>query len=478
MPAEKAGRSQAMSQMPPERDDADAWLPEVQPESYGISSDLVRAIAELLEQGDEAEVRERVAELHEADLADLLETLDREQRSQLLKALGTDFGLEVLTYMDDSVREEIVEELEPKQIASSLSDLDSDDAVDIIEDLDEEAQQRVLEALPRAERLVLEESLSFPEDSAGRIMQRELLAVPSSWTVGETIDYMRAAKDLPDDFYDIYIVDPKHQPIGFVPLSRAMRTRRPVKLTDIMTDDMRSVPIQMDQEEVAYLFRQYGLVSAPVVDAAGRLVGVVTVDDVVHIIDEEAEEDLLKLAGVQETDLYSAVLDTTKSRFTWLLINLFTAVAASVVIGLFESALQQIVALAILMPIVASMGGNAGTQTLTVAVRAIAMRDLSAGNALRFVGKELLVGVANGLLFAVVAGLLAWYWFAMPMIGVIIGAAMIINLVVAALSGALVPLGLEKIGVDPAVASSVVLTTVTDVIGFFAFLGLATVFLL
>jgi magnesium transporter len=251
-----------------------------------------------------------------------------------------------------------------------------------------------------------------------------------------------------------------------------------VKLTEIMNEGMKTVPITMDQEEVAYLFRQYGLVSAPVVDDAGRLVGVVTVDDVVHIIDEEAEEDLLKLAGVQETDLYSAVLDTTKARFTWLLINLFTAVAASVVIGFFEGTLQQIVALAVLMPIVASMGGNAGTQTLTVAVRAIAMRDLSAGNALRFVGKELLVGLANGIMFAVVAGAVAWFWFETPMIGVIIGAAMLINLVAAALSGALVPLGLEKVGVDPAVASSVVLTTVTDVIGFLAFLGLATLFLL
>ncbi|MPZ11744.1 MAG: magnesium transporter [Kiloniellaceae bacterium] len=467
-----------MSQTPPERDDADAWLPEVQPDSYGISAELVRAVAEALDEGDQAAARRLADDLHEADLADLLEHLDREERAQFVKAFGAAFDLEVLTYLDVSVREEVIEALEPQHIALSLSDLDSDDAVDIIEDLDEEAQQRVLAALPRAERLVLEESLSFPEDSAGRIMQRELLAVPSNWTVGETIDYMRAAKDLPDDFYDLYIVDPRHQPIGYVPLSRAMRTRRPVKLTEIMNDDMKTVPVAMDQEEVAYLFRQYGLVSAPVVDDAGRLVGVVTVDDVVHIIDEEAEEDLLKLAGVQETDLYSAVLDTTKARFGWLLINLFTAVAASLVIAQFENTLERIVALAVLMPIVASMGGNAGTQTLTVAVRAIAMRDLSTRNALRFVGKEIIVGLTNGLIFAVLAGMMAWMWFDAPMIGVIIAAAMVINLVVAALSGALVPLGLEKIGVDPAVASSVVLTTLTDVIGFFAFLGLATLFLL
>jgi len=467
-----------MSQIPPERDDADSWLPEVTPEGYGISPELVRLVVEALEEGKEAEARELTAELHEADLADLLENLDREERPQLLKALGEDFDLEVLTYLDDTVREEIVEALEPQHIASSLGELNSDDAVDIIEDLDEEAQQRVLAALPQADRLVLEESLSFPEDSAGRLMQRELVAVPSSWTVGETIDYMRAAKELPDDFYDLYIVDPKHQPIGYVPLSRVLRTRRPVKLTEIMNEDMKTVPVTMDQEEVAYLFRQYGMVSAPVVDDAGRLVGAITVDDVVHIIDEEAEEDLLKLAGVQETDLYSAVLDTTRARFTWLLINLFTAVTASLVIAIFEDTLDRIVALAVLMPIVASMGGNSGTQTLTVAVRAIAMRDLSPGNALRFVSKELLVGLANGVLFAVLAGAVAWYWFDMPAIGLIIGAAMVINLVVAALFGALVPLGLERIGVDPAVASSVVLTTMTDVVGFFAFLGLATAFLL
>ncbi|NIA72137.1 magnesium transporter [Pelagibius litoralis] len=467
-----------MAETPPEHDDSDPWLPEVQPDSYGISAELVRKVAKALAAGKERKVHRLVIDLHEADLADLLEHLDRDDRPRLIEFLGNDFDLEVLTHLDSSLREELIEAMEPRQLADSLSDMDSDDAVDIFEDLDEDAQREVLEALPRADRLVLEESLSFPEDSAGRIMQRELLAVPSSWTVGQTIDYMRAAKDLPDDFYDLYIVDPKHQPIGFVPLSRAMRTKRPVPLTDIMTDDMKVVPIEMDQEEVAYLFRQYGLVSAPVVDPGGRLVGVVTVDDVVHIIDEEAEEDLLKLAGVKETDLYSAVLDTTRSRFSWLLINLFTAVAASIVIAVFEETIERVVALAVLMPIVASMGGNAGTQTLTVAVRALAMRDLSAGNAWRFVGKEVLVGLANGLMFAVLAGALAWLWFDAPMIGVIIGAAMVINLVVAALSGALVPLGLEKLGVDPAVASSVLLTTVTDVIGFFAFLGLATVFLL
>ncbi|MGE5767124.1 MAG: magnesium transporter [Bacteroidota bacterium] len=467
-----------MSQTPPERDDSEAWLPEVQPDAYGISAELVTAVSAALERGDAAEVRRLTAELHEADLADLLEDLDREERAQLVKMLGDDFDLEVLTYLDPSVREEVLEAIEPRHIALALSDLDSDDAVDIVEDLDEEAQRRILAALPRAERLVLEESLRFPEDSAGRIMQRELLAVPSHWTVGETIDYMRAAKDLPDDFYDLYVVDPKHQPLGYVPLSRVLRTRRPVKLVDLMEEDLKTVPVTMDQEEVAYLFRQYGLVSAPVVDDAGRLVGVVTVDDVVHIIDEEAEEDLLKLAGVQETDLYRAVLDTTKSRFVWLLVNLFAAVAGANVIALFEDTIERLVALAVLMPIVASMGGNTGTQTLTVAVRALATRDLNRSTALRFIGKELLVGLANGSMFALLAGSTAWFWFGDPMLGAIIGVAMVINLVVAALAGALVPLGLEKLGVDPAVASSVLVTTMTDVVGFFAFLGLATLILL
>jgi len=309
-------------------------------------------------------------------------------------------------------------------------------------------------------------------------MQREVVVVPSAWTIGETIDYMRAAEDLPDDFYDLYIVNPKHHPIGFIPLSRALRTRRPVRLTEIMNTDMKTVPLDMDQEEVAYLFRQYGLVSAPVVDDAGRLVGVITVDDIVHVIGEEVEEDIMKLAGVQEGDLYSAMLDTTRSRFPWLVVNLATAVAASLVIGLFEGTIQQVVALAVLMPIVASMGGNAGTQTLTVAVRAIAMKDLTEATARRFVGKEILVGAVNGILFAALTGIVAWLWFGQPAIGLVIAAAMVVNMIVAGLSGTLIPLGLERLGVDPAIASSVFLTTVTDIVGFFAFLGLAAAVLL
>ena len=447
-------------------------------EDYGLSAELIHAIEDALEAGRGEAVLARTAELHEADLADLLESLTHDERRQLVEVLGGAFDPEVLPYLDAAVREEVIDQLGPQRLARLLSALHSDDAVEVFEDLDEEFQHRILTALPQAYRHLLEESLSYPEDSAGRIMQREVVVIPSAWTLGETIDYLRAAEDLPDDFYDLYIVNPKHHPIGFIPLSRALRTRRPVRLTEIMETDMKVIPLTMDQEEVAYLFHQYGLVSAPVVDEAGRLVGVVTVDDVVDVIHEEAEEDIMKLAGVIEGDLYTAMLATTRARFPWLVVNLATAIVASIVISLFEATIQQVVALAVLMPIVASMGGNAGTQTLTVAVRALAMKDLTEANTRRFVGKEILIGVANGVLFAALAGLVAWIWFDWPALGLVIAAAMVVNMIVAGFSGTLVPIGLDRLGVDPAIASSVFVTTVTDVVGFFAFLGLAAAFLL
>jgi magnesium transporter len=309
-------------------------------------------------------------------------------------------------------------------------------------------------------------------------MQREVVVVPASWTVGQTIDFMRSAQNLPDDFYDLFVVDPKHKCQGAVPISRVLRARRAATIAEVMETDVRPIPFTMDQEEVAYLFRQYGLVSTPVVDDSGRVIGMITVDDIVHVIDEEAEDDLMKLAGLGESDLYGRVFATAKSRATWLTVNLGTAVLASLVIGLFEATLSQAVALAVLMPIVASMGGNAGMQTLTVAVRALAMKDLSATNALRFIGKESLVGLSNGVLFAVLTGAVAWLWFGRADIGFIIGLAMIVNMLVAGLSGTLIPLALDKLKIDPAVASAVFLTTITDVVGFFAFLGLAALFIL
>lgn len=466
-----------MTEHSPEQTQAEPQVLESE-EDYVVSAELVYAVGDALDEDRGDDALALIRELHAADTADLLERLGREERLKLVDLLGEAFDPEALPDLDASVREEVIDQLGPERLARLLSALDSDDAVEVFEDLDEEFQHRILTALPQAYRHILEESLSFPEDSAGRIMQREVVVIPSAWTLGETIDYMRAAEDLPDDFYDLYIVDPKHHPIGYIPLSRVLRTRRPVRLTEIMETDMKVIPLTMDQEEVAYLFRQYSLVSAPVVDDAGRLVGVITVDDVVHIVGEEAEEDIMHLAGVKEVDLYDAMLDTTRARFPWLVVNLMTAIIASIVIGLFEATIEQIVALAVLMPIVASMGGNAGTQTLTVAVRALAMKDLTEDNAARFIGKELLVGGANGILFAALAGFVAWFWFESPQIGLVISAAMVVNMVVAGLSGTLIPLGLVRVGVDPAVASSVLLTTVTDVVGFFAFLGLAAVFLL
>ena len=468
-----------MNQPPPSEAGANPGDPLAPPdENVALPDELIYAVEQALEEDDRERFLGFVEGLHVADLADLLEYLTRDQRAKAVETLQPELDPEILTYLDAGIREEVIEQIGPRGLARALSALESDDAVDVFEDLDEAFQKQILAALPRGYRAIIEESLSYPEDSAGRLMQREMVVVPSAWTVGDAIDFMRKNKELPKDFYDLFIVDPKHKPIGAIPLSRVLRNKRPVRLTKIMDDEVHTIPITMDQEDVAYQFRQYGLVSAPVLDEAGRLVGVITVDDVVHVIDEEAEEDLMKMGGVTETDLYSAVLDTTKARFSWLTVNLLTAVVASLVIGLFEGTIQQLVALAVLMPIVASMGGNAGTQTLTVAVRAIAMKDLTAANAARFVGKEVLVGSANGILFALMTGAVAWLWFGVPELGLLMAAAMVVNMLVAGLSGTLIPIGLERLGVDPAIASTVFLTTVTDVVGFFTFLGLAALFLL
>ncbi|GHD58975.1 hypothetical protein GCM10017083_42750 [Thalassobaculum fulvum] len=445
---------------------------------YGMTPKLEAAVIRALEQERLPVVPRLLRPLHPADQADLIERLDGDDREVLIGAMGAAFDPEVLVYLDDTVREEILAHLDEAQIARFLSVLDSDDAVDLIGELDEDEQARILQAVPAKDRVILEQGLTFPESSAGRLMQREMVVVPAHWTVGQTIDFLRTVRDLPDDFYAIYVVDPAHRPVGELVLSHLLRSKRPVRVSDIMRKDFRRVPAAMDQEEVALLFRQYGLVAAPVVADDERLLGVITVDDVVDVIDEEAEEDLMRLGGVSEIDLYGTLWDTTRSRFPWLMVNLGTAIAASLVIGLFEATIQKVVALAVLMPIVASMGGNAGTQTLTVAVRALAMRDIDTRNAMRFIAKETLAGSLNGLAFAVVMAGASVLWFGDTRIAWIIAVAMVLNLLVAGLVGTLIPLGLQRVKVDPAVASGVFLTTVTDVVGFFVFLGLATLVLL
>ena len=376
------------------------------------------------------------------------------------------------------MRDEVVAQLGTGTVARAITRIDSDDALYVLDRLDEPLQRQVLQAIPEALRSVVEEHLAFPEDSAGRLMQRDFVAVPMFWTVGQTIDFMRESDGLPQDFYDIFVVDPRHRPIGTVALSRVLRTKRPIHMSEITDEHLITVPAAMDQEEAAYVFRQQDLTSAPVVDDAGRLIGVITIDDIVDVIDEEAEEDLMRLGGVREDDLNAPVMETGKRRFPWLFVNLGTAVLASSVIALFEPVIAKIVALAVLMPIVASMGGNAGTQTLTVAVRALAMKELTPANAKRVIRKEVAVGLFNGLLFAGVVGVLAGLWSQDTHIGLVMGAAMVVNLVAAGLAGASIPLGLAALGIDPAVASGVFLTTVTDVVGFFAFLGFASLFLL
>jgi len=443
-----------------------------------LGTGLEQEIVEILSGPEPERARALVSSLHYADVADLLERVSPEERRLIIDVLWDEFGPEVLAELDEAVRDEVIDEIGIESVAAAVQEMESDDAVQIVEELEAHEQQQILDSIPAPDRTIIEAGLAYPEDSAGRLMQRELVTVPAYWTVGQTIDFMRDSADRGDDtlpavFYDIFVVDPAHKPVGAIPLSRILRTQRPVPVTDIMDRHMNVIPVDLDQEEVAFLFRQRDLVSAPVVDGGGRLVGAITVDDVVDVMNEEFEEDIMRLGGVHEDDLYSAAVKTTRSRFSWLLVNLCTAIIASIVISFFEATLEQIVAVAILMPIVASMGGNAGTQTMTVTVRALATKELSATNALRVVGKEFLVGSFNGVIFAVLTGIVAWVWFDSQALGIVIAAAMVINMVVAAAAGITIPLLLERTGADPAVASGVFLTTVTDVVGFAAFLGLA-----
>jgi magnesium transporter len=444
-------------------------------ENGEISRDFVEQIARAIHDADVPLLREIVAELHEADLGDLIEALEPEDRVNLVELTGEDFHFSALNEVDDAVREEILEELEPETVAEGVRELESDDAVELLEGLDEDDKEEILEKLPPLERDALERSLLYPENSAGRRMQTEFIAVPPDWTVGQAIDYMRDTPDLPDRFYEIYAVDENRHWQGAISLDALLRARRPVSLSDIVDENRQRVSVLDDQEEVARMFGKYNLVAAPVVDTTNRLVGVITIDDVVDVIEEEADEDLKALGGVtSDEELSDNVWTIARGRFNWLLVNLATAFLASSVLGLFEGELQKMVALAVLAPIVASQGGNAATQTMTVAVRALATRELGSSNSLRVVMREGLVGLVNGLAFAVITGIAAVAWFKIPGLGVVIGLAIICNLVAGALGGILIPMALERVRADPAVASGTFVTTVTDVVGFFSFLGIAT----
>ncbi|PTV97281.1 Mg2+ transporter MgtE [Rhodobacter aestuarii] len=448
-------------------------------EDYALSGDLVEQVLAATEAQDAPLLTELLEPLHPADIADLLEQVGSHDRRELLRLYGPEMDGEILTEIDESIREEVIEQLPAEVLAEAVRELDSDDVVDLIEDLEEPQQEAILEALDESDRAAVEQSLTWPEYSAGRLMQREVVTAPAHWTVGEAIDFLRAEEWLPDQFYHVVLVDPGHHPVGYVTLGKVLASKRDVALASITEDSFRTIWARQEEADVAYAFNQYHLISAPVVDDDDRLVGVITIDDAMNVLDEEHEEDILRLAGVgDESSISDSVAETVRQRLPWLMVNLLTAIIASGVIALFEGTIERLVALAVLMPIVASMGGNAGTQTLTVAVRALATKSLTESNVWRVIRREAVVGFANGAVFAAVMGAVAWVWFGAPELGVVIGVAMVINLFVAALAGIAVPLALERLGADPALASGTFVTTVTDVVGFFAFLGLAGLVLL
>lgn len=454
------------------------YVTEGQDERYRLERALVSDVMEAIDNTNAGALDVLLEPLHPADIADLLEQISGPERRALLSLWSTGLDGEVLSELEDSLREEVIEYLPTHVLKGAVRELESDDVVDLIEDLEEDQQELILDALDVADRAVVEDALTYPEFSAGRLMQREMVVVPQDWNVGQAIDFMRRADNLPEQFYHVILIDPAYHPTGYVTLGRLLGAKRAQALTDMAEDSFRPIPVMQPEADVAYAFNQYHLISAPVVDEDDRLIGVITIDDAMAVLDEEAEEDILRLAGVNADESISdRTMETVKQRFPWLAVNLATAIMASLVIAQFEEILAQIVALAVLMPIVASMGGNAGTQSLTVAVRAIATRDLTRSNLLRVVRREAVAGLINGLIFAVIMGVIGVIWFGTPLLGVVIGCAMVVNMVVAALAGILIPIGLEKAGIDPALASGAFVTTVTDVVGFFAFLGLAAALL-
>jgi magnesium transporter len=438
-----------------------------------LRPEFVERVLDAVEAGDDETARELVEPLHPADVADLIELAAHDEREGLVKALAGIVGANVLAEMNEHVRDTLLDAMDPEQVADIAGQLESDDAVALIEDLDRDDQEAVLRAMEPDDRAAVEEALTYPEESAGRLMQRDVCAVPEHWKFGQVIDYLRSTQELPDDFWEVFVVDPGHHPVGTCKLSTIMRAPRTTAVADIMASEQTLIPVDMDQEDVALRFQKYALVSAAVVDGEARLVGMITVDDVVHIIQEEAGEDVLLLSGAGEGDINEPVRLTVRRRLFWLVINLGTAILAASVVSLFQGEIGKYAVLAVLMPIVAGMGGNAGTQTLAVAVRAIATNQLTESNTLRMFGRELTIAVANGVSLGILIGVGVALVFHNPLLGAVMGAAMVINNLAAGLGGIIVPVTLDRLRIDPAVSSAVFVTTITDVTGFFSFLGLA-----
>ena len=443
-----------------------------------FNKEFIKTFSEKIQSNDVQFVNQTLKDLHESDVANLIENLSYDSRTKLIEIEAFNIDPDIFIELNESIQSEVLHLLSSNSIINIVKRLESDDSIKILENLDKDKKKLVLDKLPPKDKFLLEEGLSYPEDSAARIMQREFTAIPSNWSVGQTIDYLRENKDLPKEFLEIFIVDNDFKPIGTVPSSRVLRTARESKMNSIMTEMPGLISVNMDKEEVGHTFENYSLVSAGVVNKDNKLVGMITADDVVTVVQEEAEEDVLRLAGVGDEEITDSVITKTKRRFNWLLLNLFTALLATWVISNFGASIEQMVALAFLMPIVASMGGNAGMQTLAVTIRAIATKELSASNFNRVVGKEFIIGVLNGIIFAIITAVIVQLWFKQINLSLLIGVSMILNMIVAGLFGILVPVSLKKINIDPALASSVFVTTITDVIGFLSFLGLGSYYFL
>ena len=446
--------------------------------NFEFNKEYIRVVNEKIQSNDALFITNFFKEMHPADAADIIEHLNENDREKLIKLNNFKIDPEVFIELNESIQSEIIKYLSSEAIVSILKNLESDNAIKILENLDEKNKNLVLNSLPPKDRFVLQESLSYPEDTAARLMQREFTAIPSNWSVGQTIDYLRENKDLPEEFLEIFIVDNEFKPIGTVPSSKVLRAPRDTKMQSIMLETQLLIPVDMDQEEVGHLFENYNLNSACVVDKSNKLVGMITSDDVLTVLKEEAEEDALRLAGVGDEEITDGVFKKTKRRFNWLLLNLFTAFIATWVIYMYEDAIKEMVLLAVLMPIVASMGGNAGMQTLAVTIRALATKELSAGNFSKIVTKEFIIGILNGIIFAVITGAIVQLWLDQINLSILIAVAMILNMIVAGLFGILVPVALKRMKIDPAVASSVFVTTITDVVGFLSFLGIGAYFFL